>query len=170
MWVKKAAAANKCTSAVGHFDVHVDAMVQCTQHCPIPHVQGYIRSHWMLPVGNYACSVSVSVLPWRPPGQQSTKQQWKNTPSFLAFSMAIAVCRYVTIASITQWRRLKALLEATGCCHLVRICSNSINWTCQRRFFVLFFIMGRQGKRMAPTNNRGMTYQNDKKHICKMIG
>jgi hypothetical protein len=43
--MKKAAAANKCTSVLGHFDGHVDAMVQCTQHHTMQHVQGYTGSH-----------------------------------------------------------------------------------------------------------------------------
>jgi hypothetical protein len=33
--------------------------------------------------------------------------------------------------------------------------------TCQKRA---------QGKKMAPNNNRAMTYQNDEKHFSKMIG
>jgi hypothetical protein len=49
----KVAATNKCTSAVGHFDGHDGVPVQCQVHCPIQHVQGYLRSHWMPPLGKY---------------------------------------------------------------------------------------------------------------------
>jgi hypothetical protein len=29
------------------FDGHADAVVQCVMHCPIAHIQGFTRSHWM---------------------------------------------------------------------------------------------------------------------------
>ncbi len=45
-----------------------------------------------------------SVLPQWLPGQQANKQWWKNTPTFLAFLVAMAMCRYFT-ARIAQWRR-----------------------------------------------------------------
>ncbi len=46
-------ATNKCASVVGHFDGHDDRMVQCRVHCPMKHVQGYLRSHWTPPLGKY---------------------------------------------------------------------------------------------------------------------
>ncbi len=40
--------------------------------------------------------------------------------------------------------------------------------------FVFSFIFNSlkwaQSKRMAPTNNRGITYETDEKHLCKTIG
>ncbi len=77
------------------------------------------------------------VLPQRPPGQQANKQQSTNTPKKVAVLMAMAMRRYVT-ACIAQWRRSRALLEATGCCHQASIMSNNINWTWLRRFFSMF--------------------------------
>jgi hypothetical protein len=50
--MKKAAAPNKCNS--GHFDCHDNAPVQCQAHCLTQHVQGYLRSHWMPPLGKYS--------------------------------------------------------------------------------------------------------------------
>jgi hypothetical protein len=44
---------NKCTSVVGHFDGHCGALRQYRWHPPMQHVQGYLRSHWMLPSGDY---------------------------------------------------------------------------------------------------------------------
>ncbi len=53
-----------------------------------------------------------SILPQQLPGQQAYKQQSTNTPAKLAILMVMAMHRYVT-ACITQWRRSRALLEAT---------------------------------------------------------
>jgi hypothetical protein len=38
---------------MGHFDGHNDAPVRCRGHRPMKHVQGYPRSHWTPPSGNY---------------------------------------------------------------------------------------------------------------------
>ena len=35
----------------GNFDCHVDAEVRRGVHCPMEHVQGFTRNHWMLPSG-----------------------------------------------------------------------------------------------------------------------
>ncbi len=35
----------------GDFDHHADVAVQCRAHCPMEHIQGFTRSHWMLPLG-----------------------------------------------------------------------------------------------------------------------
>ena len=35
----------------GNFDCHMDAAVQRGTHRPIDHIQGFTRSHWMLPSG-----------------------------------------------------------------------------------------------------------------------
>jgi hypothetical protein len=49
----KAMMMNKCTSSAGRFDGHSNAPEQYRWHCPMQHVQGYSRSHWTLPSGNY---------------------------------------------------------------------------------------------------------------------
>jgi len=41
----------KCRQIAGDFDCHTDAAVQHGAHCPIEHVQGFTRSHWMPPSG-----------------------------------------------------------------------------------------------------------------------
>ncbi len=79
------------------------------------------------------------VLSQRPPGQQANKQQSTNTPKKVAVLMAMAMCRYVT-ARISQWRRSRASLEATGCCHWASIMSDNINPTWLRRFFDVFIV------------------------------
>ncbi len=58
-------------------------------------------------------ATACSVLPQQLPGQYQTKQQQQKWPALLAISMAAAVRRYNT-ARIAQWRRSRALVEATG--------------------------------------------------------
>jgi hypothetical protein len=90
-------------------------------------------------------ATTCSILPQQPPGQQANKQQSTNTPTKLAIPMAMAMRRYVT-APIAQWRRSKALLEATGRCHQASIMSNNIKRTWLRCFFLMFFIVNTIGK------------------------
>ncbi len=78
-----------------------------------------------------------SVLLQRPPGQQANKHQSTNTPKKVAMMMPAAVRRYNTV-HIAQWRRSRALLEATGHCHWASILSNNINRTWLRHFFLMF--------------------------------
>jgi hypothetical protein len=82
-------------------------------------------------------ATTCSVLPQWPPEQQANKQQSTNTPKKVAMLMAAAVRRYNT-AHIAQWRRSRALLEATGRCHRASIMSNNINQTWLRRLFLMF--------------------------------
>jgi hypothetical protein len=79
------------------------------------------------------------VLPQWPPGQQANKQQSTNTPKKVAILMAMAMRRYVT-ACITQWRRPRASLEATGCRHWVSIMSNNIKRIWLQCFFYVFIV------------------------------
>jgi hypothetical protein len=41
----------KCRESAGDFDHHADAAVQCRVHCPMEHILGFTRSHWMSPLG-----------------------------------------------------------------------------------------------------------------------
>ena len=50
---KRQAVTNKCTSFAGHLDGHDDAPVQCQAHCLMEHIQGFTRSHWTPPSGDY---------------------------------------------------------------------------------------------------------------------
>jgi hypothetical protein len=49
---------NKCNSSTGRFDGHSGAPEQYRWHCLMRHVQGYSRSHWMLPLGNYLLCIA----------------------------------------------------------------------------------------------------------------
>ncbi len=111
------------------------------------------------------------VLPQRPPGQQSNKQQSTNTPKKVAILMAMAMRRYVT-ACIAQWRRSRASLEATGRCHRASIMSDNINRTWLRQFFQCFYHQNRRKRSWVnaktPVFNRGMTYQTKQKGLTKV--
>ena len=128
---------NKCTSSAGRFDGHSSAPEQYRPHRPMRHVQGYSGSHWMPASGNYLLHIApVSSMAI---GKQTTINKY-DTQTKLAVLMAIAMLRYDT-ACIAQWRRSRASLEAFGCHHWASTRSNSINRTCQHRFFPMFFIV-----------------------------
>jgi hypothetical protein len=111
------------------------------------------------------------VSPQRPPGQQANKQQSTNTPKKVAVLMAMVMRRYVT-ACIAPWRRSRASLEATGCCHRASIMSNNINRIWLRRFFLCFHRQNRRKRSRAnaktPVFSRGMTYQSKQKGLTKV--
>ncbi len=85
-------------------------------------------------------ATTCSVLPQRLPRQQANKQQSTNTPKKLAVSMGMAMRRYAP-ARIAQWRRSRALLEATGRRHWASIAANRSHWTCICQFFMSFLIV-----------------------------
>ncbi len=111
------------------------------------------------------------VSPQQPPGQQANKQQSTNTPKKVAVLMAMAMHRYVP-AHIAQWRRSRASLEATGCCHRASIMLNNINQTWLGRFFWCFHRQNRRKRSRVntktPVFNRGMTYQSKQKGLIKV--
>jgi hypothetical protein len=41
----------KNTKFAGRFDGHANAPVQCNAHCLMEHNQGFMQSHWPLPLG-----------------------------------------------------------------------------------------------------------------------
>jgi hypothetical protein len=51
---------SKCTSVTAHFEGLVDAPVLCGAPCLMQHVQGYSRSHWMLPLGDDSLHIAPS--------------------------------------------------------------------------------------------------------------
>jgi hypothetical protein len=66
------------TSSTGHFNSHADTLE--------PHVQGYIGSHWTLPLGNNSLRIA-------PAATRATinKTTIKYKPPLLAIMMAIAM-------------------------------------------------------------------------------
>jgi hypothetical protein len=100
---------NKCAAVAGHFDSHGGATEQYRQHCPMQHDQGHTKCPWTLPLGDY-------LLHNTPLAARATanKTMITTAPTLLAILMTIAMQRYDTV-HITQWKRFRALLEATGC-------------------------------------------------------
>jgi hypothetical protein len=45
----------KRRNIAGNFDHHGDVSVQSGVHCPMKHIKGFTRSHWMLPSGKCLC-------------------------------------------------------------------------------------------------------------------
>ena len=105
---------------------NTDGIAQCSMSTATPEAT---RRHHR--------ATTCSVLPQRPPGQQAYKQQSTNTPAKMAILMAMAMHRYV-IARITQWRRSRSLLEATGLRHRASIMPNNMVGTWLRWFFLCF--------------------------------
>ncbi len=85
-------------------------------------------------------ATTCSALPQRPPGQQAKKQQSTNTPKKLDVLMAMAMHQYVA-AHTAQWRRFRALLEATKRHHWASIAANRCNQSRMCQFFSSFFII-----------------------------
>jgi hypothetical protein len=48
----------KYASSASHFDGHGGAPEQYRWHFPMQHVQGYPRSHWTLPSGDYLLGIA----------------------------------------------------------------------------------------------------------------
>jgi hypothetical protein len=61
---------NKSTLSAGRFDGQGGAPEQYRQHHPMLHVQGYSRSHWMPPPGNYLLRIAPAAA--RATGKQTT--------------------------------------------------------------------------------------------------
>jgi hypothetical protein len=126
---------NECTSVAGHFDGHTDALKQYRVHSPMQHDQGYTKSHWTPPLGNYLLRITPAAT-----RATANKKMMLNVPTFLVISMAMVVRQASTMARITQWRRFMAFLKATKHHHWASTCSNCINRTCLPRIFVACFI------------------------------
>ncbi len=121
--------------------------------------------------GHHHQATTCSVLPQRPPEQQANKQQSTNTHKKVAMLMAALVRRYNT-THIAQWRRSRALLEATRRCHRASIMSDNINRTWLQRFFLCFHRQNhrKRSRVNAKTSvfNMGMTYQTKEKGLTKV--
>ncbi len=61
---------SKCTSIAAHFEGLADIPEQYRRHCPMWHVQGYLGSHWTLPLGNYL--LCIALVAARATGKQIT--------------------------------------------------------------------------------------------------
>ncbi len=64
----------KCTLSAGRFDGHGGPPVQYEAHRPMQHVQGYTRSHWMPPLGNYLLRIAPAAT--RATGKQTMMNKY----------------------------------------------------------------------------------------------
>ncbi len=139
---------------------NTDGITRCGMSRATPEATGH--RHW---------ATTHSVLPLQPPGQQANKQQSTNTPTELAVLMAMAMHQYVTVR-IAQWRRSRAVLEATGRYHWASIAADRTHQTCMRQFLPVFSLSThRKRSRVdakAPVFNRGMTYWTKEKGLIKV--
>jgi hypothetical protein len=85
------------------YDGHADALEQYGVHRLIQHDQGFTRSHWMPPSGNYLLRIAPEAA--RATAINTTMMQ--HVPTLLAVLMAVAMLRYYTVR-IAQWRRIVA--------------------------------------------------------------
>jgi hypothetical protein len=74
---------NECTLSTSRFDGHGGAPEQYRWHCLMWHVQGYSRSHWMPPSGDYLLRIAPEAA-----GATANKQQSTNTTKKVAILMA----------------------------------------------------------------------------------
>jgi hypothetical protein len=84
---KKIGDVKKYTLIAGRFDGHAYVQVQCNAYCPMEHVHGFTRSHWMLPLGWYLRRIA-------PAAPMVIKFDVKKTLIKLYFYLAIV--RYTT--------------------------------------------------------------------------
>jgi hypothetical protein len=61
---------------MGYFDGHGGAPEQYRQHCPMQYVQGYTRSHWTPPLGNYLLRIAPAAA--RATANKMTAIKWTN--------------------------------------------------------------------------------------------
>jgi hypothetical protein len=66
----KSTMTNKCTLSASHFNGHGGAPEQYKWHRLMRHVQGYSRSHWTPPLGDY--SLRIAQVAARATGKQTT--------------------------------------------------------------------------------------------------
>jgi hypothetical protein len=52
----------KCRPVAGNFDCHADVAVRCGAHCPIEHILGFTRSHWMSPSGECSHHIAAAAV------------------------------------------------------------------------------------------------------------
>jgi hypothetical protein len=66
----KSTMTSKCTSITARFEGLADALEQYRWHRPMHHVQGYLGSHWTLPLGNFLLRIAPAAA--RATGKQTT--------------------------------------------------------------------------------------------------
>ena len=115
------------------FDARVHAPARHRRYRPIEGVQGFTRSHWTPPSGEYSGRIA-------PDGRrgQMPKKNDEKVPYLSAVSLALSVRRYGT-ERIDRRRGFRAIREATGRRHRASIAANSRPSVSVFLFFLEFF-------------------------------
>ena len=121
---------------------------------------GFTRSHWTPPSGDYLLRIAQAAA-----RVTIISMIMKHIPTLLAISMAIAMRRYYT-KRIARWRRFVAFIKATKRHHRTSTRSDITQSDTTTPVVSDISSWKRAPVDMlAPNNNRGMTYQTDKKHV-----
>jgi hypothetical protein len=124
---------SKCTSTAGHFDGHGGAPVQYKAHCPMQHVQGYTRSHWMLPLGDYLLCIAPAAA------RATANKTMMKTYTYFSGHFDGHGNAPVHHRAHSPWRTSRASLEATGHHHQASIMSNNIKGAYLCQFLLMVF-------------------------------
>ncbi len=111
------------------------------------------------------------LAPYCPSGRQGNCKQ-KDDKKWINFAGHVngRVVRQYNTAHISQWRRSRALVEATGRHHRASIAANSCNWSGIHHFFEIFHhkLIGKGCRyAKAPVFNGGLTYQSKERGLTK---
>ncbi len=98
----------ECTSIVGHFDGQGGVPGQYIWHCPMCHVQGYLRSHWMPPLGDYLLRIAPVAT------RATSKQTTINKYTYFAGCFDGHGNAPVHNRHIVRWRRSRASRRCAG--------------------------------------------------------
>jgi hypothetical protein len=133
LWsMMKSTMKNKCTSVVGHLDSHGGMPGRYRWKRPMWHVQGYLRSHWTPPSGNYSLRSAPAAA--RATGKQTTINK------YTYFAGRFNGHDDALVHNCVHCPMARALLEATACRPWANIMSNNIKGTWLCHFFMFFII------------------------------
>ncbi len=117
----------ECRQIAGNFYHHADATVQCGMHCPMEHIQGFTRSHWMLPTGKCLRRIvpaAVMVHKFVENTQNTNKKRF--SASNLRHNQSLVVCENF----IPQNGPSTQLINATSC---IKMCGAAATfWAIKR--------------------------------------
>ena len=158
---------NKCRSSAGRFDDHGGAPEQYRQHCPMRHVHGSSGSHWTPASGAYLLRIAPAAT--RATINKTTIKQYTHFAGRFGGHCDTAVqyrahCPKEVVRGFTRSHWMpplgKHLLQQTSTGQHNGGCLWCISLSNRQK--------SHKTTRMAPNNNRGMTYQNDKKHLISI--
>jgi hypothetical protein len=117
----------------------------------------------MLPLGDYLLRIAPAAT-----RVTANKTKMQNVPTLLAISMVVAMRRYYT-TRITKKRRFVAFIKATKRHHWASTHSDMHHSDMPTPIPGVYFIIKSLKKSSScPSNNRGVTYQTDEKHLNNM--